>query len=464
MNSRLPLIIALCLIHFLLGLDINIVSVSLPIISEHFSVGAGAVTQIVWIYFLILTCLLLVFGRIGDIRGFKKIYAAGIAVFTIGSFLSALSPSFSILVLFRSFQASGSAVLFALTPAIIAFHMPENIRGRVFGMNYSFTALGGIVGRSLSGFIVGGFGWYSIFLINIPVGILTFILIMKFLPASEADKKPEKLDFTGAVLIFSGLMFLLFGINKGNELGWGSEFIISSFILAFLLIGAFTSRQAKALNPLFDINLLKNKNITFSVLAFVFVYIITNGMIYIMPFYLQWARALDIQEAGLLMAVPSVMQFFAGYLSGRLSERKNIKALCLTALLMIIISLILHLFLNVSSGIAFVIFVLAVYGFSIGYFIPANTNNIMTQAPQKNKGSISSFMTTSVRLGSALGIVLFGAAFTAFSPVKTASDAAVSSAGIMNGIYGTFILGIMSAAAGLILIILTRKSSNINEK
>ena len=183
-SRRFWFILSLSLVHLLLGLDINIVSVSLPTIAEHFGVNAGVVSRVVWIYFLILTCFLMGFGKLGDLKGFKKIYLAGISIFTISSFLCGISFDFNALVAFRVLQSIGGAVLFALTPAIISTHIPTEIQGKVFGINYSFVALGGIIGRGLSGYLLDEFGWNSIFFINIPIGIIALIIGMLFIPKS----------------------------------------------------------------------------------------------------------------------------------------------------------------------------------------------------------------------------------------------------------------------------------------
>ena len=135
MINKKYLLAAVCLVHFILGLDINIVSVSLPAISSHFNVNASEASRIVWIYFLVLTGFLPGFGRLGDLIGFKKLFLAGIFIFLISSIFNSIAPSLNLLILSRAFQALGTAVLFALTPAIISSYMDENIKGRAFGIN-----------------------------------------------------------------------------------------------------------------------------------------------------------------------------------------------------------------------------------------------------------------------------------------------------------------------------------------
>lgn len=453
MKKYFALIINLCLIHFLLGLDINIVSVSLPYISSHFNVDVNVVSRVVWVYFLVLTCFLLAFGRLGDIKGFKKIYIMGIFIFLSGSLLCYFANNFNFLVIFRIYQAFGSAILFALTPAIIASGIPEEMRGRVYGINYSFTALGGIIGRAASGFIIEGLGWNSIFLINIPIGIIALIITFKYLDNYQNSNVKSKFDVTGTLLIFLGLFLLLYGINTGDYFGWTSITTISLFIASVLFVAAFLLRQYKISYPLLNLKILKDRNISYSVLSFVFVYIITNGMIYITPFLLLWIKGLPKQETGLLMAVPSLLQFFSGYLSGHLSDKINSGIVRIIGIVTIAVTVLLYVLISPDTDIYIIILILSFYGFAIGFFIPSNTNKIMTSAPAEQKGIISSFMTTSIRLGSALGVVIFGAVFSYFVPVKNPIQNGVEPAVLLSGFKAAFIFGFITALIGLYFVL-----------
>jgi DHA2 family metal-tetracycline-proton antiporter-like MFS transporter len=456
-SRRFWFILSLSLVHLLLGLDINIVSVSLPTIAEHFGVNAGVVSRIVWIYFLILTCFLLGFGKLGDLKGFKKLYLIGISVFTLGSLLSALAFDFNILVIFRVIQALGGAVLFALTPALIVAYLPVEIRGKVFGINYAFTALGGIIGRGLNGYLIEMVGWNSIFMLNIPIGIIAVLIGLKFIPKAQLLNQSAKYDLKGTIFIFIALLAFLFVINAGQEFGWDSVLIISSVILSILFFVIFIQYERKinnktnSVSPILKFSVLKKRQISFPIFAFALIYIITNGMIYLFPFYLQWIRDLPKKEIGLLMAIPSLLQMFAGYLSGTLSDKKSIKIICSTGILLTIVSYVTFSFLDSASNYYFVVFSIILYGIAIGVFIPANTNRIMSFAPLDQKGSISSLMTTVIRLGSALGVASFAAIFTSFVPQKNPVQMGVPIDNILIGFKYTFIFGALICILALII-------------
>ena len=448
------LILTLSLVHLLLGLDINIVSISLPTIAEHFKINPGSASGIVWIYFLVLTCFLPAFGKLGDIKGFRHIYLIGIGVFTIGSLLCGLSFSFISIITFRIIEALGAAVLFALTPAIISTYLPENIRGKAFGINYTFVALGGVIGRACSGFLITEFGWSSIFFINIPVGIIALLLSIRLIPSKQPEPSSKEFDLPGSIIIFLALFLFLLGVNRGTQNPWFSTeilILISASVIFFIL---FYIREKKISFSLLDLSLLKKKHFTFSVLSFLVIYILTNGMVFLFPFLLQWVKGFSVSDAGLLLAVPSVMQMLFGSLSGYLSDRVNIRSICTAGMLLTMFSYIMFIFLGPVSNINYVIAALVIFGVAIGTFIPANTNRIMSYAPMFEKGSVSSMMVTILRMGSALGVFLFATIFSFYVPQKNPLASGVSIDTITNGFSITFLVGTVICVIGVVFALL----------
>ncbi len=462
-SRRFWFILSLSFVHLLLGLDINIVSVSLPTIAEHFGVNAGVVSRVVWIYFLILTCFLLGFGKLGDLKGFRKIYLIGISVFTLGSFLSALSFDFNSLVAFRIIQALGGAVLFALTPALIVTYLPLVIRGKVFGINYAFTALGGIIGRGLSGFLIEAFGWNSIFMINIPIGIIALAIGFLFIPKQQLLNQTARYDLKGSFFIFISLFAFLFFINTIPEFGIliTPIIIFILFFIIFIYYEIYLNKQIGNISPILNFSILKKQQISFPIISFALIYIITNGMIYLFPFYLQWIRNLPKKEIGLLMAVPSLLQMFSGYFSGKLSDNRSIKMICSIGIILTIVTYLTFSFLDASSNYYLVVFSIILYGIAIGVFIPANTNRIMSYAPSDQKGSISSLMTTVIRLGSALGVTSFASIFSFYVPQKNPVQAGLPVGNILMGFKYTFIFGTLICILCLIINLFIKERNEI---
>lgn len=406
----------LCLVHFLLGLDINIVSVSLPSVASYFNLEGAVASRIVWLYFLVLTCLLLAFGKIGDLRGFRKIYLAGIIVFLTGSLLSGFSVNFNMLTGARIFQAIGGAVLFALSPAVISAYFPDDMKGKAFGINYTFVALGGVVGRGLSGILIDNFGWQSIFFMNLPAGIIAIIAGFIFIPKLGFTKTAGKFDLGGTLLFFVALLSLLTAINIINDEGLFSGKIITLIGISVIALMLFIKLENNIKFPVFDLSLLKKRNLSVHLITFLFIYVYTNGMIFVFPFYLQNERLISKSETGFLMAIPSVLQMIFGYISGHLSDKINSRNIVLTGIFFTLISFIGFAVSVYIRDYLFMIVLLILYGAAIGFSIPSNTNAIMKYAPADQKGTLSSFMTTIIRAGSALGVCVFGAVYSFYIP------------------------------------------------
>jgi MFS family permease len=262
----------------------------------------------------------------------------------------------------------------------------------------------------------------------------------------------------GSVFIFVALLTFLFVINAGQEYGWTSQIIITcifisvlSFITFYIYEKRINKKAGNAVSPLLNFSVIKKKYISLPIITFALIYIITNGMIYLFPFYLQWIRNLPKKEIGLLMAIPSLLQMVSGYLSGSLSDKKSIKVICSTGIVLTIISYFTFIFLDTSSNYYFVVASIVLYGIAIGVFIPANTNRIMSFAPLDQKGSISSLMTTVIRLGSAFGVTAFASIFTFFVPEKNPVQAGVPVDSILAGFKYTFIFGTLICIFAFIL-------------
>lgn len=451
------LLAVVCTVHFLLGLDINIIGVSLPLIASHFNITGSEASRIVWVYFLVLTGTLLGFGKLGDYIGFKKIYLSGIGVFTAATILIFFSGNINTLLLFRIFQAIGASVMYALTPAIISAYFPNEQTGKVFGINYVFTALGGVIGRAASGFLIESFGWYSVFAIKIPFGIIALILGIKYLPQVITGLENKKFDFIGTVLVFSGLLTLLYALNTANDFGWNSPVIIASFMAGIFLLLLFVLRELKIDNPLLNLKILKNKNVSYYLIAFIIIYIITNGMIFILPFYLQIFQTFSKQETGLLMTIPSVMQIIFGYISGYFSDRVDHKKIIITGMAFSGLSALALIMIPADNKMIFIPLVLALYGAAIGYMIPSNTNTVMKYAPENEKGSVSSFMITAVRIGSAIGVCLFATLFSFYVPDKNPLNTSVPVSIVQKGFNSAFYSVIILSLFMIIILSLYKK-------
>jgi len=249
------IITVLCLSFFAAGIDINVISISLPTIGKHFGSSPADISAVMWVYFLVLTVLLMPIGKLGDFFGFKKIFVFGGVIFLTGSLLCTLATSVNTLVIFRIFQGIGASVIFTTVPAVISGYLPEEIKGKIFGFTYVSVAMGGVFGRILSGFVIENFGWKALFLTSTPVILSMFVVLFRkpgFGGENNMRKKP--LDFSPEFSFEGNNNGAV--IEKQNMIGLGKQVFdaLIIFIVLFstlLLINKASSSLNSSIKWLF---------------------------------------------------------------------------------------------------------------------------------------------------------------------------------------------------------------------
>ena len=199
---------------FMSALDASVVNTILPVLRTAFASNVAAIEWVVTVYLLVLTGLLLTFGRLGDLRGHKSIYVWGFGIFVAGSALSGMAWSDTTLVIFRGLQAIGGAMLASNSPAIVTGNIPPAQRGRAFGLVSTMTYLGLTVGPSLGGWLTQAIGWRSVFYINVPVGGLALALSLLFIPKDAPAESGQRFDLPGAGVFLVGLTAFMLGLNR----------------------------------------------------------------------------------------------------------------------------------------------------------------------------------------------------------------------------------------------------------
>ena len=441
---------------FMSNLDISIVNIALPVISRHFNVSIGVVSRVVLVYFLILTSFLLGFGKLGDIKGFRKVFIAGFVIFISGSFLCGISRSINMLIAFRVIQAIGGSMLTALAPAIVSTLLPPNIRGRALGIVGTSGALGISLGPAIGGLVTSYLCWNWIFFINIPLGIVAIVIGSRVLPGKQVQPADSSFDVIGAILIFFALMTLLYGLNMGQEQGWTSWVILSSFILSIVFFTIFFLQEKKTSHPLLDLGLFRNWNFSMGTLASFFTLMVLNGMVFLFPFYLEIARKMTIDNAGFILVIPSAVMIFMGPVAGSLSDRIGSRWLCTIGMFLCAGAFLMFGLLHGSSSVLFIALSLAWFGFTAGMFMAPNSNLVMNEAPEGKQGVASSVMMLIRHGGGVLGICLFETVFSSSLPQKISignmslAHPSISSPMLIEAFHNAFICGIFFclAAAG----------------
>jgi EmrB/QacA subfamily drug resistance transporter len=388
------LILSISLAAFMSSLDGTIVNIALPTISSAFDLSTSAVSWVSTIYLLVMAGCVLIFGKLSDGIGFKKVFLSGFFIFTLGSFCCGLLPdllsSFPMLIVSRAFQAIGGAMITAIAPAMIAAYIPMEQRGKAMGVIMTTAALGTAIGPTIGGLLTQFLSWHWIFFINVPVGICAILLGGKVIPAGTGPRKGTDFDRTGALLIFTGIAALLFAISEGQSFGWTSPAIIGSLALALFVLSYFVWHELKTADPVLELRLFKNKNFLMTNLILGLVFFSFAAISYLLPFYLQYVKGYTTSDAGLILTALSIAMMIAGILSGTLYNRVGGRKLCIAAGICLAAGYYMMTRLRVDTSTGFVVLCLLVIGFGLGLMITPASNMVMNSVAKKYQGMVSS--------------------------------------------------------------------------
>lgn len=396
---------------FICTLDGSIVSVALHTISEKLKVDIGSVQWIVTSYLLVISTLILIFGRLSDIKGKKKVYQNGFIIFSLGSLFCGFSFGITALIISRLIQGVGAAMMMSCSYGIVTMIFGSKERGKAIGILGTVVSLGSMVGPSLGGILVEHFSWQIIFLINVPIGIFGYFVGAKILPTEEVKGNKETFDFKGGISYSVTIIPLIWAVVSAEKLGWGNPIIISALLISTVSFIIFLNIELKERFPLVDLKLFKNKMFSVSIIcAFIsFMAIFCTNIIH--PFYLQGVLKINPQKAGLLMIVFPIVVAFVAPISGYMSDKIGSRIITLVGLLITTIGLILMASLNDKSTYVVLIINMAILGMGNGLFQAPNNSFVMSSVP-KNKLGIAGSINSLIRnLGMVFGIALSMALF-----------------------------------------------------
>ena len=397
---------------FMTALDTSVVNTVLPVIGKNFNEVLTNVEWVVTIYLLVLSGLLLSFGRLGDIRGHKTIYLSGFVIFIAGSLLSGIAPNAGLLIAFRGLQALGAAMLAANSPAILTKSFPAQQRGQALGLQATMTYLGLTAGPALGGWLASIFGWRVVFYINLPVGIAAIWLSMHYIPSDSNHKQGEQFDFMGGITFLLGLGALLLGLNQGEEWGWSSVPIMGLLLSAIIFLSIFIYVEKHVKLPMLDLSLFTRLPFSMTAASAVINYIGVYSCIFLMPYYLIQGRGFSTAQAGLILVAQPVVMAVIAPISGTLSDRIGTRLPAVFGMAILSAGIFLLSRLSAESSIASIMMALAVIGLGTGSFISPNNSALMGSAPKTRQGIAAGILATSRNFGMVLGVGISGAIFT----------------------------------------------------
>jgi EmrB/QacA subfamily drug resistance transporter len=406
---------------FMATLDSSIVNIALPTLTVQLSAGLTQVKWVVIIYLLTITCFLLPFGRISDQFGRKRIFQTGFCIFTLGSLLCSFASSLHLLIAARMIQGLGAAMLMANGPAIITAGFPSNERGGALGTLSMVVSAGLISGPSLGGLLITTWGWKSIFLVNIPIGLTGIYLTQYFLKEDLGPISRPRFDWLGAILQCTLLISIIVLFDPpAISLFGAANHPISRLPLIFFtfVIGClFVKVESKVSAPLLDLSLLKIRTFWTGNLATLLTFVSFSTVTVLMPFFLEQIMLFPTHLAGAYMTSVPLTLLVVAPISGRLSDRLGSRGLSAAgsfvgALTLLGMAGVLSRGLTQESSHTVIIFTLCAVGLSIGLFQSPNNNAIMGSVPLSKLGVASALLATVRNLGLVVGTGLATGVFT----------------------------------------------------
>jgi EmrB/QacA subfamily drug resistance transporter len=384
-KNRWIILVNVLLATFMATLDGSIVNVALPDMAQKMHVSMAAIEWVVTSFLIAVAATILIFGRIGDIIGKTRVFKFGVVLFTIGSLLCGFTNSLPFLVGARVIQAIGAAATMATNQGIITQVFPAKERGRALGVIGTFVALGAMAGPPLGGIIVSAVNWKYIFLINVPIGIIVFLMTLKIFPKAN-EVKDEKLDGKGAIL-FTITMVALFGaVEQGQNTGYNSPLIIGAFIVAIITFILFIIVEKKLEDPLLQLSIFKNSLFSISILCAFISFIAISASNIILPFYFQDAKQISPAITGFFMMISPIVLSVVAPFSGYLSDKIGSEILTLVGLILTSFGLILIGTLNENSSLIFLVIFIIIMTIGNGMFQSPNNSLIMSTVPKDKLG------------------------------------------------------------------------------
>jgi EmrB/QacA subfamily drug resistance transporter len=432
-----PALFALCLGFFMILVDSTIVSVATPAIIEDLHADVNSVVWVTSAYLLAYAVPVLITGRLGDRYGPKNLYLVGLTVFTLSSLWCGLTTSIDGLILARVFQGLGASMITPQTMAIITRIFPAQRRGQAMALWGATAGVATLVGPILGGVLVDSLGWEWIFFINIPVGIVGFVLAWRLVPRLETHT--HRFDWLGVVLSGLGMFLLVFGIQEGHQYDWGTitgVVTVPALIVAGLVVfAAFLVWQARnPSEPLVPLRLFRDRNFSLANLGISTMGFAITAMAFPIMLYAQLVRGLSPTQSALLLVPMAVMSIVLAPSVGKLTDRIHPRSITAVGFTAIVVSLTwLSRVMTPDSATWEILLPMVLLGIgNAGVWAPLSataTRNLPPQLAGAGAGVYNATRQVGAVLGSAAIAVLMDSRIAAhglaFQPTEATSGAAM---------------------------------------
>lgn len=429
MNKKHQIIsfISIILGFFMALLDTTVVNITLPKMTEYFNTTMDHISWVVNAYNLASAVILITASRLSDQFGRKKLFIAGVFLFTISSLLCGISNSLQALILFRTLQGLAAAFVVTVAMPLSAEIFPPEKRRTIMALWGAFAGLAAASGPSIGGIVTQFFDWRYIFFINIPIGCICILLTMKFIKESYDITASKSIDFGGIITISIAMFCLTFALMKANEKGWTSSFILSLFAVSAIALILFVIIELKVKEPMLPLTLFKSVPFTNGSIT---LFLLGLGMMsgtYLLSFFMIQVKGLNQLSAGLIISTMSLTSMLFSILAAILTKKLGSRLISAFGILLLCLSCYLNSSLTQNSSNIDIILRLIVAGSGTGLSMATLIGSIMANVPVDKIGIASGINNMTRTLGTVLGVALFLTIFTSnmTTQMSDAKDSAV---------------------------------------
>ena len=408
-NLRWWILLTVIIGTFLGRLDQTIVNLALPKIIDDFGITVNSAGWIATAYILANAIFVPIWGKLGDTIGRKKVYILGFGIFIVGSVLAGFAWNLSSMSVFRIIQAIAGSADYPTAMSIIAVTFKQGKeRAQALGIWSSSFAVAAVFGPLIGGPLIDNFGWRSVFLINLPIGILGVFMALKFINESRSEVETKYFDWWGAFSLGGLLSALVLVLDKGMDWGWLSASSLICYFAFTVLLGLFIKIEQKAIEPIVDLKFFKIPAFVNTLLNNFIVFLGMMGGLFLIPVFAQTFLGYTATQSGYLFMPMAFMMMIASPLGGALSGKVQSRYIIFASTIVAALGIFLFSYLDPKSSALDIIIPLSIMAFGLGFGMAQRTNIIASIVDQHEIGIASSILALVRNIAGAFGIAIFG--------------------------------------------------------
>ena len=448
---------------FMIMIDNTVVNVALPTMQHDLELSLEQLEWVVTGYALTFATFMLTGGTLADLVGRRRVFVIGLAAFTVASLLCGLAGSAGLLIVCRTVQGVGAAIMTPATLSILVAAFPPRQRGTAIGIWAAVSALALAIGPLLGGLLTEHVGWHWIFFINVPVGVLGVAASLAFIDESRDESTVRRLDLPGLLTSGAGLFALTYALIQGNTAGWSSPRIVGAFAVAAIGLTAFVVIELRSRTPMLDLGLFRDPSFTGANLVSLLVSLAMFGVFFYLSLYMQQLLGYSPVQAGLTFLPTTVLIILIAPQAGRLTDTFGARWIVGIGMTLIAISLTVYSRLDVTSTFRDIVPGLLTGGVGMAMTMAPTTATTMAAVPAGEAGVGSAILNSMRQLGGSLGIALIGAIMAQRLRSSLAAGESASAA-FVTGFQSALLVAAIIAFAGALTAVLLIRGTDISPR